>query len=257
MSAARDIRNSLFDLHGIIVYPDSDGKPMAENDPQYRAIVNTRFGLEQHYLDTAGVYVGADLLIYFEEGNPRIHVAPDVFVSLGVPRHARRTYKIWMEGKAPDIVFEFATPGAWRADLGWKRGLYQGLGVREYFLFDPSAEFFRPLLQGFRLEDDVYRLIGTLDSGRGERGIASEVLGLELWAQRTNDPDIPYMLHLYNAATSTWLPTPEEAAEQARAASARAAAEAAARAEAETRAAAAEARLHDLEAELKRLRGEP
>jgi Uma2 family endonuclease len=234
-------RAGVYDPHGIIVYPDSDGKPMAENDAQYRAIVNTRFALEQHYLDNQQIYVGADMLMYFEEGDVTKSVAPDVFVALGVPKHTRRTYLLWNEGKPPDVVFEIASPGTWRADLGWKRGLYQGLGVREYILFDPSNAFFRPLLQGYRLHDDIYQPVGILDTARGERGIFSEVLQLELWAQSNDDSEMPFVLRLYSPATSTWLPTPEEAAE-------------AYRAEAQARA-AAEARLRELEAELRRLRG--
>lgn len=39
---------SLADPHRIIVYPDSDGKPMAKNDMQYRCIVDTHFGLDMY-----------------------------------------------------------------------------------------------------------------------------------------------------------------------------------------------------------------
>ncbi len=235
-------RAGISDQYGIIQYPDSDGKPMAENDPQYRAIVNTRFALEQHYLQEPQVYVGADLLMYYEEGDIHKSVAPDVFATLGVPKHARRTYLIWAEGKAPDVVFEFASPSTWRADLGWKRGLYLGIGVQEYFLFDPTGEHFHPLLQGYRLSENPYQPLPALEGERGLRGLFSAVLGLELWAQPGDGTGIPYTLKLYNPATDTWLPTPEEAAEGYRV-------ESAARAE-------AEARVRELEAELRQLRGE-
>lgn len=234
-------RAGIADPYGIIQYPDSDGKPIAENDPQYRAIVNTRFALEQYSLQEPQVYVGADLLIYYEEGDTHKSVAPDVFVSLGVPKHARRTYQIWMEGKAPDVVFEIASPGTWRADLGWKRGLYLGIGVQEYFLFDPSGEHFHPILQGYQLPEHPYQPLPALDSGRGVRGIFSTVLGLEIWAQPGDSTGIPYTLRLYNPVAGTWLPTPEEAAEGYRAEAARA---------------RAEARVRELEAELRWLRGE-
>ncbi|MFL5805023.1 MAG: Uma2 family endonuclease [Roseiflexaceae bacterium] len=235
-------RTGVLDPHGIVVYPDSDGKPMAENDPQYRAIVNTRFALEQHYLHESHVYIGADLLIYYEEGDTTKSVAPDVFASLGVPKTARRTYQIWMEGKAPDVVFEFASLGTWRADVSWKRGLYLGIGVQEYFLFDPTGEFFQPILQGYRLNENPFQPLPPLEVERGVRGLRSDVLGVELWAQPSDMPGIPYALRVYNPATGVWLPTPEEAAEGQRN-------EAAARA-------AAEARLRELEAELHQLRGE-
>jgi hypothetical protein len=173
-----------------------------------------------------------------------------------VPKAARRTYLIWVEGKAPDVIFEIASPSTWRADLGWKRGLYLGIGVQEYFLFDPAGEFFQPILQGYRLSENPFQPLSPLESERGLYGLRSDVLGLELWAQSGDMPGIPYTLRVYNPSTGMWMQTPEEAAEgQRNEAAARAAASAIARAEAEARA-AAEARLRELEAELRQLRGE-
>lgn len=238
---------SLLAQREVIEYPDSDGEPMAENDAQYRCIVGIRFGLEQYYRAQPLVYVGADLLIYYQEGDPGKSVASDVFVALGVPKGLRRNYLIWAEGKPPDVVFEFASPGSWRADVGWKRGLYQGLGVREYFLFDPGGEYFRPALQGYRLEDQVYKPIAALEARQGILGLHSEVLALELWVKPDGGEGMPYLLRLYDPATGAWLPTPEEEAEARRIAQARAVEEATARR-------AAEARVAELQAELERLR---
>jgi Uma2 family endonuclease len=194
---------------------------MAENDLQYRCITDVRFGLEQHYHPDPQVYVGADLLIYFVEGDPHKSIAPDVFVALGVPKGIRHNYLIWEEGKPPDVVFEFASPGTWRADLSWKHGLYQGLGVREYFMFDPSNEYFHPLLQGYRLEGKVYQPLSPLGTERGELGLYSEVLALELWAKPDGGEGMSHVLRLYNPATGEWLPTPEGEAQAHRAAKAR------------------------------------
>lgn len=240
----------------IVVYPESDGQPMAENDLQYRCIVNTRFALEQFYRQQPQVYVGADLLIYYEPGDPSKSVAPDVFVSLGVPKHLRRTYLIWEEGKVPDVVFEFASPNSWRADLGWKRGLYLGLGVREYILFDPSGSYFKPVLQGYCLENENYISLPMLppDPQRGVFGLHSAVLNLELWAQPGDPDSLPYNLRLYDPTAAIWLPTPDDEAEARRAAEAHAAAEAEARRAAEARLSEAETRLAELQAELERLR---
>lgn len=247
----------------IIEYPDSDGEPMADNDFQYRCIVDTRFALGQRYLNDPQVYVGADLLIYFVEGDPTKSVAPDVLVSLGVPRGNRRSYRLWEEGKPPDVVFEFASERSWRGDLGWKRGLYLGLGVREYFLFDPTGEYFSPVLRGFRLEGEVYRPLPLMESPAGEIGLGSEVLGLELWVKADGGERMPWALRLYDLVTEKWLPTPVEEAEARRAAEVRAAEEAEARRAAEVRAAeeadarrTAEDHAAALEAELEQLRAE-
>lgn len=219
----------------VIHYPDSDGKPMAEHDPQYRCITDTRFALEQFFRACKEVYVGADLLMYYEEGDPTKSVAPDVLVALGVPKGIRRNYLIWEEGKAPDVVFEFASPGTWQADLGWKFGLYQGLGVKEYFLFDPLAEYFDPPLQGYRLVGRTYQPIPSLSSERGVLGLFSEVLGLELWMRPDGGEGMPYVLRLYDPTAEAWLLTPAEEAEARR---------------------QAEARVAELEAELERLRAQ-
>ena len=201
-------------------YPDSDGRPMAENDQQYRTIVDTRFALEEYYRDNRMVYVGADMLVYFERGDPTKSVAPDVFVSLGVPKVTRRSYFIWAEGKAPDVVFEIASPGSWRADITWKRGLYAGLGIREYFVFDPKKEFISPVLQGFRLDGAFYGEIGAISGGRGEVGVHSEVMALELWAVVNEDREMPRVLRLFDPRSGEWLRTPAQEAESRRVAEA-------------------------------------
>ena len=120
-----------------IDYPSSDGKPLAENDAQLHAIHYAFGALLLYYRDRPDVYVSGDLLIYYEEGNPRVSVAPDVFVVFGVEDHKRMNYKVWEEGKGPDFALEVASPNTWREDVKRKPGVYAGLGVREYFLFDP------------------------------------------------------------------------------------------------------------------------
>ena len=82
-----------------VEYPSSDGKPLAENDAQLAAIVYGITVLRTHYAGRGDVYVSGDLLIYYEEGNPRVSVAPDVFVVFGVEDRMRMNYKVWEEGK--------------------------------------------------------------------------------------------------------------------------------------------------------------
>ena len=78
-------------------YPDSDGKRMAENDAQLAAILYGISVLRTHYAHRNDVYVSGDLLVYYEEGNPRASVAPDVFVVFGVQDRERMTYRVWEE----------------------------------------------------------------------------------------------------------------------------------------------------------------
>ena len=176
-----------------IDYPESDGKRLAENDPQLHAIHYAFGALLLHYRERPDVYVSADLLIYYEEGNPRVSVAPDVFVVFGVEDRMRGNYKVWEEGKGPDFVLETASPNTWREDVGPKRTTYERLGVREYFLFDPRSEFLTPRLQGFRLVDGAYERLTAVESIDRTLILPSEVLGLELRAKaggemRFHDP---------------------------------------------------------------------
>lgn len=234
----------------VVHYADSDGHPMAENDPQRICIVDTHFALHARYAGDPQVYASADLLVYYVEGDPNKSVAPDVLVSFDVPKRHRRSYRIWEEGKPPDVVFEFASENSWQADLGWKRGLYLGLGVQEYFLFDPTGEYFDPILQGYRLVEENYQPVTPLpDSNAPLLGLWSEVLGLELWVQENGGEGMPYVLRFYDPETDTWLSTPDEERAARQAAEARAAEEAKARRQ-------AEAELARMQAELARVRGE-
>ena len=75
-----------------IEYPTSDGKPLAENDPQLHAILYAVGALRVYYAARPDVYVSGDLLIYYEEGIPRVSVAPDAFVVFGVEDRMRGNY---------------------------------------------------------------------------------------------------------------------------------------------------------------------
>ena len=241
-----------------IDYPESDGKRLAENDPQLHAIHYAFGALGLYYRERADVYVSADLLIYYEEGNRRVSVAPDVFVVFGVEDRMRGNYKVWEEGKGPDFVLETASPSTWREDVGPKRTTYAQLGVREYFLFDPRSEFLTPRLQGFRLVDGAYERLTSVESIDRTLILPSEVLGLELRAKsggemRFHDPATGEDLLSHGEEHAARL----EEATARRAAEVRAEKEAAARRMAEIRAAreadarrAAEARIAELEARL-------
>ena len=212
-----------------IEYPSGDGKPMAENDAQLAAMLYAIGALRVHFEARDDIYVSGDLLIYYEEGNPRVSVAPDVFVVFGVEDRVRMNYKVWEEGKAPDFVLEVASKSTWREDLGRKRAVYARLGVKEYWMYDPTGEYFSPVLQGLRLAGSAYVRQLAIASPGDTLTLRSETLGLELHAQggemRFRDPETGQNLLSYSEAN-------------------------AARRAAEDRARAAEARVAELEAHL-------
>lgn len=161
-------------------YPDSDGLPMAENDFQLRTMTYAIEALASHFRTRSDVYVSGDLFVYYEENNNTARVAPDVFVVFGVPDHRRRTYLLWREDKAPDFVMEVASPSTWQAELGGKRDTYAGIGVSEYWLYDPIGGYHDPRLQGFRLVEGRYEPLPVTERTGGVLTGYSEALALEL-----------------------------------------------------------------------------
>ena len=229
-----------------VVYPTSDGQPMAETQIHGECMMYVtsalRWWFTKHGHDD--VYVGSNNFLYYERGNPRAVVAPDVYVVVGAPASPPRdTYMLWNEPKGPDFVLEVTSKSTRSTDEQRKREVYASLGVSEYFLYDPRAEYLTPPLQGFRLHEGEYRALPsvTVLSNRGV-AVASEVLGLELRDERA-----ARRVRLRDPATGEVLLTHEES-ERAREEAERAhTEEAAARRAAEARAAELEARLQALE----------
>lgn len=224
-----------------IHYPESDGKPVGETDFHIAAIFYLRGALRAFYRHMTDHYVAADMLFYYEEGEPTIYKVPDVFVVKGISKEDRRVYKLWEEKAPPCVIFEITSRSTRWEDTGEKKGLYAELGVREYFLFDPLGEYLKPRLQGFRLVQGAYQPMPLTSNG----ALHSLELGLIL---QPSDK----LLRLVDPATGETLPTLDEAIESKIEAEARASAEAqrAANAEAEL------ARLRQEMADLKRRLGQ-
>ncbi len=188
-----------------IDYPTSDGKPMAETDLHREDMVDTIQVLDDRFADRPDVYVSGNLLIYYEEGNRRSHISPDVLVAIGVPKRPRRDYYLlWEEGRGADFVAEITSKSTKKEDQSTKFTLYRDiLRVSEYVLFDPRAEYLKPPLQGFRLVGGDYVSIEPVD-GR----LPSTVLGLHL--ERDGE-----RLRLFDPATGQYLLTRLERREAA------------------------------------------
>ncbi|MCX7968156.1 MAG: Uma2 family endonuclease [Armatimonadetes bacterium] len=136
-----------------LVYPESDGKPMADNTLQARYIVYIYDALEGLFRDDPNVFVAADLLWYPVEGEPNIRVASDVMVAFGRPKGDRRSYLQWREDNIPpQVVFEVWSPSNTLRDFVDKLNFYERYGVEEFYLYDPDAgRFERWLRQGDKL----------------------------------------------------------------------------------------------------------
>jgi Uma2 family endonuclease len=183
-----------------VEYPHSDGKPVGETPEHCEYLLHLVHVLRQWFADDAMTYVAGNSFLYYEEGNPRRHVSPDVFVVHGIPKlPPRRRYLVWEERKAPDLIIELTSTSTVDEDQERKFALYRDVfRVQEYFLFDPLGECLEPRLQGFRLRRGEYVPIRRL-KGR----LPSKVLALHL------EPD-DWELRLYDPKTNRWLLTPPE-----------------------------------------------
>ncbi len=138
-----------------IEYPESDGKPMGETDLHRDWMIRILDILRQRYRGQR-VYIASDLLVYYEEGQPTRYVVPDDFVVLDCDPGRRRIFRTWKEGRTLDVVFEVTSRGTSTHDIVDKPVIYERMGVKEYFLYDPTGDYLEPALQGFRLIDGVF-----------------------------------------------------------------------------------------------------
>jgi Uma2 family endonuclease len=147
---------SAIPLRQEIYYPESDGKPMAESELHREEMTYLIDALQHHFRNDADLHVGGNLLLYYVQGDPRKCVAPDVFVTKGMSKGLRKTYKPWEEGVAPCLVVEVTSDSTRDEDLGDKKALYRSLGVEEYILFDPLGDYLDPPLEGLVLRQGRY-----------------------------------------------------------------------------------------------------
>ena len=198
---------------------------------------------------------------------------PDLLVAFNVDPDAferSNAYVIEEQGKPPDFVLEIASPSSRRRDLVTKRAAYARLEIPEYWRFDELAKRRPRKLSGDRLEGNEYRPLPTELLPDGVVQGYSPVLDLHLrWEEGE--------LRWYDPATGRPIASLAEerearirsdaraevergtrilAEERARTEEARARHEQEARAQAEERARADREYARQLEAELRRLRGQ-
>ena len=232
-------------------FPDGDGEPMAET-PRHRVqMTNLIFALQRLLSALRRVYVGGNMLAYYNPASGWDHVSPDVFVAFDVEPGERRKWETWEEnGHFPDIVFEISSPSTEREDRRTKPALYSRLGVREYYIFDPYGEL-QPAFQVYGLINGLLQPVEPQPRDSYYSALLSTELRIEDHWLRVIDP-----------ATGLPIPVPDElddarlAAEQHAALAEQRAALAEQRAiqEAEARA-TAEAELRIMRDRLKHLEG--
>ena len=143
-----------------IIYPDSDGQPMADNTKQFRWIVTIKENLEILFADQPDVFVAGDLLWYPVEGNNKLRLAPDAMVAFGRPKGDRGSYRQWQEDNiAPQVVFEILSPGNRKGEMQNKFEFYETYGVQEYYIYDPDNN----KLKGYRRQTNALVAIDEMN----------------------------------------------------------------------------------------------
>ena len=272
-----------------IFYPATDGAPLPDGAGQYHEFLHVNTLLQIHYADQPRIIVSGNTFVYYDQGRPGRNIAPDCYVAFDVNRDeiiSQEHYRIWVVGKPPDFALEIASKHTAHNDLVPKRELYAAIGIGEYWRYDPSEDsrYYGERLVGERLVDGEYQRLPVAPDAEGRSRGYSPTLELDLvWEERIlrfYDPTTGEWLRDYDetrsdlvtaentlageqaarAAAESMLETEQAARETARAKLetervARAAAETSLSDERTARA-AAEARAAELEAELRRLRGE-
>ena len=190
---------------------------------------------------TAGLYlhfVGRDALVTGEAplgwraGRGVDFVVPDLLIAFGADPRALKIqngYSIDYQGKPPDFVLEIASKTTASNDEEGKRRKYADYGVPEYWRFDDTeGEYYQAPLAGDQLVEGEYRPIQVSETGWARIRGYSAALNLYVCWEYGH-------LRFYDPARQRYLPSHYEEA---------------------ARADAAEARNRELEAEIRRLRGQ-
>jgi len=227
MLLSTDVSPALVDERDSYPIHEEDDQPAP--DPHERQARYARDAVQARFPDR---YVGGNLCIYWEPGNRRRYIAPDLFVARGMPAVPKpRVYLLWEDPPVSFVLEVISRETA--AMVAKNRGIYRRhLQVRE--VLEVNAD--RHQAQLWRLGPAGYEAVAPEAHGR----LRSQELGLEF------ELDGDDFLWIYTLAGKRLL-TYEEVSERMEA-------EAQQRAAAETRAAEEAARREDLERQLAELR---
>jgi Uma2 family endonuclease len=182
---------------GDIIYPESDGLPMADNTRQFQWILTLYSGLASWYRHDENVFVAGNLFWYPVHGDPRIRTAPDVMLAFGRPKGHRSSYKQWEEsGIAPQIVVEILSPGNSAMEMMNKLEWYERYGVEEYYLFDPDSVSFK----AWQREGQYLRLIQDANVKSRRMSITFSIVDDSLEVIFPNGATLEGLLEVYDRA---------------------------------------------------------
>lgn len=161
-----------------IIYPETDGQPMADNTRPFRWILILAGNLAALFRDRADVFVCGNQFWYPVEGEAEVRAAPDVYAVFGRPKGDRASYRQWEEGDVPlTVVFEVLSPGNTHPEMLDKHAFYEDFGVEEYYVYDPESN----RLYAYLRRGEVLVRVRQLDGFVSPRlGIRFDLSGPEL-----------------------------------------------------------------------------
>ena len=200
--------------------------------------------LPRHFGNPDTTVIGGEVPIAWRPSQGRGVRIPDLTIAFDVSFAGlvgRNGYAIDEQGKPPDFVLEVASKSTGFIDYTRKRDDYAAFGIPEYWRFDPTqGQYHDAPLAGDHLVDGTYQPIEIIQTDEQHYWGHSDALTLDLcWEDG--------LLRWWDPAAGSYLETPDEEAD------ARIAAEAKAESE-HHRAEHAEARVRELEDEVRRLR---
>jgi Uma2 family endonuclease len=146
-----------------LLLPDTDGVPL-ESPWHFAAIALLKEILTWHWRHRNDFFVGGNMFVYYNLNRlfHRDFRGPDFFYVSGVDRHLPRTkWVVWEEGKFPHLIIEFLSPSTAVIDRTTKKQLYEDLGTREYFCYDPDLG----KLEGWRLGQGGFQTVAPDERG--------------------------------------------------------------------------------------------
>ena len=111
-------------------------------------LVGPERGLPWHVSSQLVVLMGT---VLGKDWNP----SPDIFVHPTAGSMPRSSFDIGVEG-VPPFVVEVASPSTWQYDVGPKGRSYGYVGVKEYIVFDPTAELLGTTVQAWHTTTDGF-----------------------------------------------------------------------------------------------------
>ncbi|HLN29294.1 MAG TPA: Uma2 family endonuclease [Gemmataceae bacterium] len=196
-----------------ILYEDDEEGELGESSPHVSADEILHICLLAHFAGRSEYKVFSNMNLYYQPGpSQRVsrlpYVSPDTMVV--VPFHPLgddvTSYQIGKDGPAPELTIEVLSErSAQQRDLVEKLTVYAKLGVKEYFLVDPSGRFLAQKLLLKRLQPDK-----TWSDEQDDDGGLSSAFGFRLTL------DSAGRVQVQDAATGRAYVRPTEAEQRVR-----------------------------------------